>query len=143
MKDGDIRINGSSTIYSDYGVAMGEDFINVLTEPLSMKEYVENESRLEHGKRVIVDDEPKIASRDLTLEFTIEGSTPADFLKKKTKFLQLMYSGSITLQVPEVGDEIYHLIYTGKSGEFGMNPQRTFCHMVLKFTEPNPNNRTL
>lgn len=58
----ELRINGSSTVFQDYGVKMGDDFIDTLTEPLTLKEHIENESRLEHGKRVVVDDNPKFAS---------------------------------------------------------------------------------
>ena len=138
----ELRINGSSTIYQDYGVRMGDGFLDALTEPLDLKEFIENESRLEHGKRVVIDDEPKVKSRDLTLDFTIKGKDPADFLKKKNAFLALVYKGEITLQVPENSDDVYHLIYKGKGAEYSLNYNRTFCHMVLKFEEPNPMRRT-
>lgn len=52
-----------------------------------------------------------------------------------------MYRGNVTIQVPAVSDDTYHLIYRGKGTEYGMNYQRTFCHMVLKFEEPNPMDR--
>lgn len=139
----EIRINGSSTIYQDYGVRMGEGFLDALNEPLTLKENIENESRLEHGKRVVVEDEPKYTSREVILDFTLAGSSPTDFRKKKKDFLALMYKGEITLQVPEDSDDVYHLIYRGKGSEYAQNAQRTFCHMMLKFEEPNPAHRTL
>lgn len=138
----ELRINKIDTIYEHFGVKMGEGFLDALTEPLSLKDYIQNESRLEHGKRVIVDANPKIASRDLLLDFTIEGNTPADFRTKKNSFLEMMYKGMITLQVPQESEDVYHLIYRGKGSEYGMNPMRTFCHMILKFEEPNPTRRT-
>nr|DAU82728.1 MAG TPA: tail protein [Caudoviricetes sp.] len=139
----ELRINGSSTVYQDYGVRMGEGFLDALTEPLSLKENIENESRLEHGKRVVVEETPKYASRDVILDFTITGKTPDDFRTKKNAFLALMYKGKITLQVPQESDDVYHLIYRGKGSDYSMNPQRTFCHMMLKFEEPDPSKRTL
>lgn len=139
----ELRINGSSTVYEDYGVRMGEGFIDALTEPLSLKANIENESRLEHGKRVVVEKEPKFAAREVTLDFTISGTSPMDFLKKKNDFLAIMYGGEITLEVPQVSNEVYHLIYQGKGSEYSMNVQRTFCHMMLKFEEPNPAKRTI
>lgn len=142
MTTPEIRINGSSTLYKDYGVRMGEGFLDALTEPLDMKDYIENESRLEHGKRIIILDTPRVKSRDVTLDFTICGSSPEDFLKKKNGFLALIYGGEITLQVPQVSDDVYYLIYSGKGAEYGMNANRTFCHMMLKFLEPNPMRRT-
>lgn len=142
--DGDLRINGSSTVYKDWGVNMGDGFIDALTEPLTPKDYIENESRLEHGKRVVIDsDGIKFASREVLLDFTIEGSSPSDFLTKKNLFLTAMYKGSVTIQVPKESDDVYHLIYKGKGSEYGMNALRTFCHMILKFEEPDPTHRTL
>lgn len=138
----ELRINGSSTIYQDYGVRMGEGFLDALTEPLSLKENVENESRLEHGKRVVVEETPKIQSREVLLDFTISGSTPADFRAKKKAFLALMYKGVVSVQVPQESEDVYHLIYRSKGSEYSMNAQRTFCHMILKFEEPNPTHRT-
>lgn len=129
-------------VYEVFGVRMGEGFLDALTEPLSLKENIENESRLEHGKRVIVDDAPKKASREILLDFTITGNSPKDFQDKKNGFLALMYSGKITLQVPQDSPDVYHLIYRSKGTDYGMNAQRTFCHMMLKFEEPNPDDRT-
>lgn len=141
---GDIRINDSGTAWEDWGVNMGDGFIDALTEPLTPKEYVENESRLEHGKRVVVDDEGiKFASRELTLDFTISGRSPEDLRTKKRRFLEAMYRGSVTIAVPKVNNEVYHLLYKGKGTEYNLNASRTFCHMVLKFEEPDPSHRYL
>lgn len=137
----ELRINGSDTVYQTYGVRMGDGFIDALTEPLSLKDFIENESRLEHGKRIVVGTSPKYQSRELTLDFTVEGSDPADFLAKKNAFLALMYAGSVEIQVPRDSADTYRLVYLGKGAEYSMNPQRTFCHMVLKFVEPNPADR--
>lgn len=125
--------------WEDNGVRMGEGFIDALTEPLSLKDFIVNESRLEHGKRIT--GTPKIASREVVLCFTIEGSSPTDFRNKKNKFLKMLYSGPITLEVPKESEDVYRLIYTGKGSEYGVNIARTFCKMMLKFEEPNPADR--
>lgn len=135
-----LRINGSAEICKEYGIKMGDNFIDTLTEPLDLKDFIENESRLEDGKRIVVNN-PRFKSREITLGFTISGNTREEFLANKKAFLNLMYAGSITIQVPRNSDDVYHLVYTGKGGEYGMNKLRTFCHMVLKFIEPNPRNR--
>lgn len=136
----ELKIN-NYPVYDFFGVRMGDGFLDALTEPLSLKENIENESRLEHGKRVIVDENPKYASREILLDFTITGNSPADFLTKKNGFLALMYKGKIKLEVPQVNTNVYNLIYRSKGTDYGMNAQRTFCHMMLKFEEPNPANR--
>lgn len=139
----ELRINGSSTVAKDWGVKMGEGFLDALDEPLTPKDPIENESRLENGKRVVVDQNNiKFKSREITLDFTIEGKTPEEFQEHKRKFLEAMYKVDVSIQVPRHRADVYHLIYKGKGTEYGMNYQRTFCHMVLKFDEPNPMDRT-
>lgn len=64
------------------GVRMGEGFLDVLGASSPMKEFIENKSRLEHGKRVIIND-PKIDEREITLSFTIEGNSQSDYQAKK------------------------------------------------------------
>ena len=46
----ELKINKYS-VYDTFGVRMGDGFLDALTEPLTLKENIENESRLEHGKR--------------------------------------------------------------------------------------------
>lgn len=60
--------------YATWSVRMGEDFLDVLGASSPMKEFIENKSRLEHGKRVIINN-PKVDEREITLSFTIEGNS--------------------------------------------------------------------
>ena len=46
----DLLINGRDA-YKTWGVRMGDKFLDVLGASLPMKEFIENKSRLEHGKR--------------------------------------------------------------------------------------------
>ena len=62
---GELLINGKDA-WTQWGVNMGDGFIDALDAPLPMKDYIENESRLEHGKRIITTD-AKVDSRDITL----------------------------------------------------------------------------
>ena len=59
----DLLINGRDA-YKTWGVRMGDKFLDVLGASLPMKEFIENKSRLEHGKRVIINN-PKIDERDI------------------------------------------------------------------------------
>lgn len=139
MKDGEIVINGITTSYTKFGAAMGEGFLDALSEPLTPKAYIENSSRLEDGKRVVVGT-VRFESRTLNLDFTITGSSEADFKAKKKAFLAEMYKGEVSINVPILG-ETYHLTYKGKGSTYALSPARNFCHMVLKFEEPNPSDR--
>ncbi len=120
---------------------MGEGFLDVLGASSPMKEFIENKSRLEHGKRVIINN-PKVDEREITLSFTIEGNSQSDYQSKKKAFFDELYKGKIDIQIPANSSEVYHLIYTGKSVTYAQGLDRTFGKISAKFNEPNPANRT-
>ena len=126
--------------YTQYGVRMADKFIDALELPGALKEHITNESRLESGTRVIPTN--KIASRDVTLTFTIKGSTKADFDSKKASFLTKLTSGEIILNMPTRSTDYYHLMYRS-STEYAHAWGGFFCKLTVKFTEYNPAHRTL
>lgn len=77
----ELLINGENA-YTTWGVRMGDGFLDVLGASSPMKEFIENKSRLEHGKRVIINN-PKVDEREITLSFTIEGNSQSDYQSKK------------------------------------------------------------
>ena len=136
---GELYINGKDA-WTEWGVNMGEGFLDVIDSFAPMKEYIENDSRLEHGKRVLVK-EPKVASRDLTLHFTIMGENEEDFRHKRKAFEAELQTGMVAVEVPVLGDDVFNLIYLGKNIRYGMSLDRSFCAISAKFEEPNPMNR--
>lgn len=136
----DLLIN-TQDAYTTWGVRMGEGFLDALGASSPMKEFIENKSRLEHGKRVIIND-PKIDEREITLSFTIEGNSQSDYQAKKKAFFEELYKGVVDIQVPANSNEIYHLIYLGKSVAYAQSLDQTFGKISAKFNEPNPANRT-
>lgn len=136
---GDLFINGKDA-WETWGVNMGEGFLDAIDGFLPMKEFIENDSRKQHGKRVLYV-EPKVASRDLTLHFTIKGEDESDFRAKRKAFESQLYKGKLEVVVPALGGDIYKLTYLGKSVSYAMNITRTFCTISAKFEEPNPMDR--
>lgn len=136
----DLLINNKDA-YVTWGVRMGDGFLDALGASASMKEFIENKSRLEHGKRVITTN-PKVDERELSLAFTIEGSTSSNYQEKKKSFFEELYKGAVDIQVPANSSEIYHLIYLGKSITYAQSLERTFGKVSSKFCEPNPALRT-
>lgn len=136
----DLIINGKDA-WTTWGVRMGEDFLNVIDSFNEMKDYIENESRLEHGKRVITVN-TKVASREVTLQFTIEGSSESDYQTKKKSFQKELEKGSVNIKVPALGTDVYKLIYLGKSISYGLSRDRCFGKVSSKFCEPNPMDRS-
>ena len=136
----ELLINGENA-YTTWGVRMGEGFLDVIGASAPMKDFIENKSRLEHGKRVIINN-PKVDEREITLSFTIEGNSQSDYQAKKKAFFEELYKGVVDIQVPANSNEIYHMIYLGKSVAYAQSLNRTFGKISGKFNEPNPANRS-
>ena len=120
----ELLINGENA-YTTWGVRMGEGFLDVIGASASMKDFIENKSRLEHGKRVIINN-PKVDEREITLSFTIESNSQSDYQAKKKAFFDELYKGVVDIQIPANSSEVYHLIYTGKSVTYAQSLDRTF-----------------
>lgn len=141
----ELLINGIDA-YEAFGVKMGDGFLDALNPPSSPKDYIENESRIEHGKRVLLknaqgDSIVRLASREVSLIFVVEGDTPEKMAQNRVKFYNELYKGEMTIQVPEDTSNVYRLIYKGKPSSYGQDLTRTICKVAVKFEEPNPNNR--
>lgn len=136
---GDLYINGQDA-WITWGVNMGDGFLDAIDSFAPMKDYIENDSRLEHGKRILVVD-PKVASREMTLHFTIMGNHVFDYRERRRKFEAELQKGIVDIHVPALGKTVYHLVYLGKSISYAMNARRTFSAFSAKFEEPNPRNR--
>lgn len=134
-----LLINGNDA-WETYGIKMGNDFLDSLNAFPTMKDYIENTSRLEHGKRVMTTN-VKVDSATVSLTFLLEGTSQDDFKTKRAAFMEVLVKGEVTIQVPKDSDDVYHLIYK-KGTSYAQNYQRTFCKIVCSFEEPNPMNRT-
>lgn len=137
---GDLIINGKDA-FSTWGVRMGDGFLDAIDGFNQMKDYIENESRLEHGKRIITDN-AKVDSREITLQFTIEGDSESNYRTKKKAFQTELEKGAVSIKVPVLGSEVYKLVYLGKSVSYGLSFDRRFGKVSSKFEEPNPTDRS-
>ena len=72
MKD-ELRINGKDA-YTTWGISMDNNALSELMTPSSNKTFIENESRLEHGKRVVIAN-PRVDVRNLTLQINLTASS--------------------------------------------------------------------
>lgn len=137
---GDLTINNKDA-WNTWGVRMGDGFLDAIDGFNQMKDYIENESRLEHGKRVITDN-AKVDSREITLQFTIEGGSESDYRTKKKAFQTELEKGVVSIKVPALGNEVYKLVYLGKNVSYGLSLDRCFGKVSSKFEEPNPSDRS-
>ena len=134
---GDLYIN-SQDAWSQWKVAMGDSFIENLLLPAGNKGFIENESRLENGKRVITTN-PKVASRDVTLTFNIHGDTTTEYLSNYAAFVAVLQAGAVKIRVPAI-NMVFNLIYK-KANSFNIGRARMDSSLAVKFEEPDPTDR--
>lgn len=135
----DLYINNEDA-WSKWGVRMGNNFLDVLDGFNEMKDFVSDESRREHGKKITINS-PKVSAREITLSFTITGKTKSDYRTKRNTFQEELEKGKVEINVPELGEQIYKLVYTGKNISYGLSLSRCFGKLSAKFIEPNPKDR--
>lgn len=143
-KQGDLYINLDNTntwidAFKEWGVRMGDGFMDEIDKPLGLKDFVTDESRLIHGKRMIVDD-IRFESRDFSLSFVV-CATNKSFDDNKHRFMAELYKGNVKLFIPILGDFYYNLVYTGKSITYAVTPNRSMGIITANFSEPDPTNR--
>lgn len=142
--DAFIKLVGEAdTAYVDldtYGITLVRGWREALLTPASVKSYVTNDSRLEHGETIIASPKyAKFEKRDVSISFFLEGSSEDDYLSKYEAFLnKIAYSGQFCLKVPRL-KRVFKLVYSQCSqfGDYGLKRGK----FVLKLTESNPNDR--
>lgn len=146
-------INGHDA-FTQWGVTMGEGFLEALDTPPALKEFQKNSSRAASGAQYLIDDVPVYDERELTLEFHIRGNSYEDFLTKKQAFFSELQNINVALKVPDLKARLYNsghyiflpitfnLIYTGKGISYNLSRSRKCCKFAAKFIEPDPSQRT-
>lgn len=136
-------VNEDDSSYVDldtFGITLIRGWREALLTPAPVKEYVTNDSRLQHGQSVIAT--PKYAKkdkRDVSITFFLEGKTEEEYLQRYEDFLnQIAYSGEFCLKIPQL-KRIFKLVYSQCSqfGDYGLKKGK----FVLKLTEYNPDDR--
>lgn len=133
----ELKINGIDA--STLGIRMSDGFLSDISSPVPLKDFIDNESRLENGVQRI-HNSPRYASRDVTLEFGIVGSSESDFTSKLNAFKAILYAGLVTIHVPVLG-ETYYLTYQ-RSQSYSLGMSRRSAKLSVKFSEANPGNRS-
>ena len=73
-------INGENAD-EKWGISLGESSLSELMTPPANKAFIENESRLQHGKQILVAN-PKVEARNLTLQLNLPAATKSAFFDK-------------------------------------------------------------
>lgn len=139
MSSPTIYINGKNA-KSEWGILTTGNTLSALLAPVSLKDRVSNESRLEHGKRTD-NSNPKVAARELNLEIQMTARSPEQFYARHDAFCAELIKGRIEMYLSDRPTVIYHFDYNSCSQYTQF--RRGMATLALKLTEPNPNDRTV
>lgn len=137
MKD-ELFINGKDA-YLTWGISMDDTSLSELMTPAANKAFIENESRLQHGKQVIMAN-PKLDQRNLTLQINLTARTEEQFFTRYSSFCNVLATGVLQLRTKYQPGVVYKTIYLS-CGQFSQF-MRGIRKFSLKLNEPNPNDRT-
>ena len=96
MPKGELFINNKDS-YDNWGISMDTSSLSALMTPPPNKEFIENKSRLEHGKRVIAAT-PKVDERSLTLTINLTAKNEDEFFEKYDSFCQELATGVLNIR---------------------------------------------
>lgn len=123
--------------YEVYGISFDQTALSTLMTPPPNKAYIDNKSRLNNGKRVIVNS-PKVDERSLTLTFNLTANSEDQFFSRYYLFCNLLSKGKLELKT-KYQTVVYRMVYESCS-QFSQL-MRGIAKFSLKLTEPDPTDR--
>lgn len=139
-----IKLSGEDdTKYVDlaeFGVTLTRGWREALLTPAPVKDYVSNDSRIEHGVNMIATPGcTKLNKRNVDIPLFLEGHSTEDYLEKLESFFEkIAYSGEFCMKVPCL-KRVFKFVYSqcSKFGDYGLKKG----NFTLKLVEPNPKDR--
>lgn len=136
---GELFINGKDA-YVTWGISMDDTALSALMTPAPNKEFVENKSRLEHGKRVVTAN-PQKDERNLTLQINLTAPDKDTFFARYDSFCSELAIGTLEIRTKYQSGILYRTVYLSCQ-QFSQFMQG-IGKFVLKLNEPNPADRTI
>lgn len=131
-------INGENAD-EKWGISLGESSLSELMTPPANKAFIENESRLQHGKQILVAN-PKVEARNLTLQLNLTATTKSAFFDKYNLFCkEVLATGVLNIETGYQEEVVYKTIYVSCS-QFSQFMQG-IAKFSLKLIEPDPSDR--
>lgn len=138
---GEIKINGFDA-WVKWGVSLTDGARTALMTPPAAKDYITNDSPLEHGQQYVTDTDslPKTDAREVSLPLHFCATSQTQFLTRYNAFCTDILAGRKIELTDLVTGITYHLLYKScsqYSAFFG-----GIAKFTLKVEEPNPESRT-
>lgn len=124
--------------YERWGISFDQTALSTLMTPSPNKSYIENKSRLEDGKRVIVHN-PKVDERSVTLTFNLTAKDEGQFFERYNSFCEELAKGELHIKTKYQKGVVYKMVYESCT-QFAQLI-REIAKFSLKLTEPNPTDR--
>lgn len=143
--NGLLYINGID-VFDEYGAFLTEDSAGQnsnykeLLMPPKTKPYIAVSFREDDGEKLPnALPDPAFEPRNVSLYFAIMADSPEIFLEQYLDFVNLLKSGWLNIQVPEL-DKTYKMYYLECSGYDQLTPidGQVFARFKLKLREPVP-----
>lgn len=134
----DLFINGLDA-WEKWGISLDSSALSALMTPPGMKDVITVESRLENGRRAI-NNNPKVASRDVTLTLNLVANSEEEFFSKYSSFCEELKTGNLEITTKYQQSVAYKCIYIScvQFAQF----MRGIAKFSLKLQETNPEDRT-
>lgn len=130
----DLFINGKDA-YATWGISLDETSLSALMTPVANKDFIENKSRLENGKRVVTVN-PKVEDRSFALQIHLTASDKAQFFARYELFCKVLAMGVLDIRTKYQPEVVYRTIYQSCS-QFSQFMQG-IGKFSLKLNEPDP-----
>lgn len=139
MPAGELHINGKDA-YTEWGISFDQSALSALMTPPPNKAYIENKSRVENGKKIIVDN-PKVDERSVTLSFNLTAKDSVQFFERYNRFCEELKKGWLEITTQYQEGVVYRMVYNNCT-QFSQLV-REIARFSLKLTEPDPTDRAV
>lgn len=138
MTTGILYINDKDAAIT-WGVTVDTQSLSALMTPVAQKALVGNETRLEHGNRVITNN-PKQSARDVTLTLQMIAANEEAFFAQYNSFCEELAQGRLVIRTKWQPTVYYRLDYLS-CNQFTQF-MRGIAKFTLKLNEPDPTDRS-
>lgn len=140
MMEGMLIINGIDAL-ATWGIDIEDGGISALLTPAPAKDYITNNSRIEHGVR-LVNENPRYNSRQITIPIYLLADSQNDFFEKYYNFCKVLEGGKLEISLKIKGQEnVVYKCYYQSCTQF-QQLMYGMAKFSLKLIEPDPTDRT-
>lgn len=134
-----LKINSHNAI-AEWGLVPTTGLMASLLTPPPVKDAIQSTSRLEHGTRTTMPTgSTKLAKREFSLEVGMRAPDLATFHTRYAAFIEEITRGWVNIETSLIPGKVFRCRYISCTQFTNYNGR--LAKFILKFEEPNPNNR--